>query len=359
MALGFASDPLACLEDLRSRFGGAVGFKLAGERLILISNPELAKQVLVTSADIFVKEGTAFFPGSRLAGNGLLVSDGDTWRRQRRLSNPAFRKAAVDSYAEAMVDVTQSMVRSRWRRGGLRDIYADFNDLTMEIVATALFGSATDGNGDGGGGMKRVGPAITTAFTFFAKQATSMLAVPDWVPTPDNIQYNAAVSELDAVVYDFIGQRRRQLAAHGNPRGPHGVHPEAPGVSTDGQEAPKEQSGGSSREPRRSDLLTRLLQAQVQAQGAYALHSHFLRKRGGSCALLGWQARDEDGLGMDDVALRDELMTLLVAETSAILLSWACTLLATHPDVQHRLAEEIAAVVGERAPTHADVPNLK
>jgi hypothetical protein len=45
---------------------------------------------------VFVKAGTAFFPGSSLTGNGLLVSDGEEWKRQRRLSNPAFRKAAVD-----------------------------------------------------------------------------------------------------------------------------------------------------------------------------------------------------------------------------------------------------------------------
>lgn len=45
-----------------------------------------------------LQEGTAFFPGSKLAGNGLLVSDGALWQRQRQLSNPAFRKAAVDSY---------------------------------------------------------------------------------------------------------------------------------------------------------------------------------------------------------------------------------------------------------------------
>lgn len=47
-----------------------------------------------------MQEGTAFFPGSRLAGNGLLVSDGALWKRQRQLSNPAFRKAAVDSYGQ-------------------------------------------------------------------------------------------------------------------------------------------------------------------------------------------------------------------------------------------------------------------
>jgi cytochrome P450 len=43
-----------------------------------------------------VQAGTAFFPGSSLTGNGLLVSDGELWRAQRRMANPAFRKAAVD-----------------------------------------------------------------------------------------------------------------------------------------------------------------------------------------------------------------------------------------------------------------------
>ncbi len=46
-----------------------------------------------------MQEGTAFFPGSSLAGNGLLVSDGAVWQRQRQLTNPGFRKAAVETYA--------------------------------------------------------------------------------------------------------------------------------------------------------------------------------------------------------------------------------------------------------------------
>jgi len=54
------------------------------------------------------QEGTAFFPGSSLAGEGLLVSDGPTWRRQRQLANPAFRRAAVDSYAAVLPGPSRS-----------------------------------------------------------------------------------------------------------------------------------------------------------------------------------------------------------------------------------------------------------
>ena len=70
---------------------------------------------------------------------------------------------------QAMVNITEKMVENVWRTGGLRDVYADFNELTMEIVASALFG-ADEGSED----MAQVGPAITQAFQFFTRRATSM-----------------------------------------------------------------------------------------------------------------------------------------------------------------------------------------
>ncbi|CAI5508870.1 unnamed protein product [Closterium sp. Naga37s-1] len=303
--------------------------------------------------------GTAFFPGSSLTGNGLLVSDGEVWKRQRRLSNAAFRKAAIQSYATAMAELADDMAMAeladdmvgggtwggspamaeladdmvggtwtdslvgRGGRGGrdgvvqggvVRDVYGDFNELTMKIVVAALFG----GGGLGGAAVEQVGPAISTAFDFFAKRATSMLIIPEWFPTPDNLQYTAAVQRLygytaavqrlDGVVYRLIEERRKEMAGWAATRG-------------------TAQGGGDEGK----DLLTRLL-----------------------------LARDEDGSGMDDQSLRDELMTLLVAgqETSAILLAWVCVQLALHPEEQRRAAEEVWEVLGGRSPTHADVPKL-
>ena len=63
---------------------------------------------------LYAREGTAFFPGSSLAGEGLLVSDGNVWARQRRLSNPAFRRAAVDTYADAMANAGAALLNGPW-----------------------------------------------------------------------------------------------------------------------------------------------------------------------------------------------------------------------------------------------------
>jgi cytochrome P450 len=73
------------------------------------------------------------------------------------------------------------------------------------------------------------------------------------------------------------------------------------------------------------------------------------------------QVRDTDGNPMSDAQLRDEVMTLFLAghETTAIALSWTCYLLAQHPEVEAGLVEELRTVLGDREPTHDDLPRLR
>ena len=169
----------------------------------MVSDAAAAKDVLIDRSSSFVKEGTAFFPGSSLAGEGLLVSDGDVWARQRRLSNPAFRKAAVETYAAAMARAGDALLRTKWNTRQLRDVYADFNDLTLTIVADALFGADVRGEK-----ASQITRAIRDAFAFFGKRSSVGFVVPEWVPTPDNLAYNRAVAKLDKEVYKLITQRR-------------------------------------------------------------------------------------------------------------------------------------------------------
>ena len=121
-AFEMGQNPLKFIEKVKSRYGPVAGLRLAGENVILVSKPSVAKQVLIDDEASFTKKGTAVFPSSRLAGDGLLVTDGDVWRSQRRLSNPALRKAAVETYAKAMNECIEETIRTRWRTYGERDI---------------------------------------------------------------------------------------------------------------------------------------------------------------------------------------------------------------------------------------------
>ena len=294
--------------------------------------------MLITDADAYTKRGTTFFPGSSLAGEGLLVSDGEVWQRQRRLATPAFRAAAVASYAAAMGAAAEELLTHTWRVtpaaaegeaaadaaaardatssqrnddtvGLLRDVYGDFNELTLRVVARALFGADV-----AGAAAAEINGAIAEAFAFFAQRTASGPPLPEWLPTADNARFAAAVARLDRAVYRLIAARRAALAREGPPD---------PDCAATGGDAPP------------ADLLDALLRSRDAGEGAAG--------------------------GMGDVALRDELMTLLVAgqETSALVLTWTAALLAQHADVAERVAAEAEAVLGpSRAAGAADFGKL-
>ena len=312
--VALAADPLAFIAQAAARYGGAVGLRLAGARAVLVSRAEWAEAVLISDADAYTKKGTAFFPGSSLAGEGLLVSDGDTWKRQRRLATPAFRAAAVASYAAAMGSAANELLADTWRLTSAsqpvqRDVYADFNALTLRVVARALFGADV-----AGAAADEINASIAEAFEFFARRTAAGPPPPEWLPTPDNARFAAAVARLDKAVYRLISQRRDQLAREGPAR-----------------------NGDADAPP--ADLLDALLRARD----------------------AGSNGDDAASGGMGDVALRDELMTLLVAgqETSALVLTWTCSAIAQHPALGERLAAEAEAVLGpSRAPGSADLARL-
>ncbi|MGH9502391.1 MAG: cytochrome P450 [Terriglobales bacterium] len=71
-------------------------------------------------------------------------------------------------------------------------------------------------------------------------------------------------------------------------------------------------------------------------------------------------ARDEDGSGMNDRQLRDEILTFLLAghETTAVSLSWTWYLLSEHPEVQQKLHQELGQTLGGRTPQLEDLARL-
>ena len=113
---------LGFFEECFREHGDAAYFRLANRRSMLLSHPDDIERVLVTENRRFIKNYALIFLRP-LLGNGLLLNEGQSWLRQRRLIQPAFAKPRVEGYAPAMVECTARLL-DRWHDGQTLDIAA-------------------------------------------------------------------------------------------------------------------------------------------------------------------------------------------------------------------------------------------
>src|SRR5260370_36399515 len=151
----YIRDPLGFLSECSRKHGDVVRMTFFKAEACHCNNPEDIQYILVNSNRSFTK-GYGGGSMQTLLGNGLLTSEGDFWRRQRRLAQPAFHRERISSYGEVMVAYTERMLAS-WRDGEMHDIHQDMMRLTLEIVAQTLFST------DIGGDAQEVGAALEAA----------------------------------------------------------------------------------------------------------------------------------------------------------------------------------------------------
>jgi cytochrome P450 len=186
--------------DVARQYGDLASFRFGPRRLFLASHPDLIEQVLVTDARHYVKHfGARMY--KPVLGNGLVTSEGDFWLRQRKLSQPAFLKNRVLSYAPVMVELTEKMLAG-WHDGQDVDVHYEFSALTSAIALKTLFDL------DDPGDREAFTDALREAFTLLSNRFRSLVRVPNWVPTSANRRLRRSIAHLNRVVDGFIAQGR-------------------------------------------------------------------------------------------------------------------------------------------------------
>ncbi len=196
----FRNDRLAYLTHLAEEYGDCVSIRLGPRRLMVVNHPDLVEDVLVTKNRMFKKHFALRHTKDTL-GNGLLTSEGDFWRKQRRLAQPAFHRERIAAHAAMMVEFTERMLRD-WADGQARDVQEEMMQLTLQIVAKALF------DADVSGDAADASAAMDTTLKAFTARVSRILKFPTWVPTPLNVRTRRAIGRLDAIVFRIIASRR-------------------------------------------------------------------------------------------------------------------------------------------------------
>jgi len=205
----FNNDSLGFITRCR-KFGDVVRSRFLYVHAYFLYNADDIEALLTTKAKSFRKAGSLRSPFfARLVGNGLVTSEGDFWRRQRRLAQPAFHRQRISTYGEVMVDYAQRAI-DKWRPGEEIDISKDMTRLTLEIVVKTLFNADVSNDAD------HVGAMLSEVVKPFASQATLKWILDNRLPTPGHRRYFKAVSEIDRIVFRIISDRRASKSDEGD-----------------------------------------------------------------------------------------------------------------------------------------------
>ncbi len=135
--LALRRDTLGFLREIALTYGDLVHFQVGKQDYFLVNDPEVIHDILVTDYRNFAK-GRGLEIAKRLLGEGLLTSEGDHHRRQRRLAQPAFHRQRIAAYGEIMVEKAQR-IGAEWQDGATLDLSQEMMRLTLGIVARTLF----------------------------------------------------------------------------------------------------------------------------------------------------------------------------------------------------------------------------
>ncbi len=183
-------------------FGDVVHTRFLWVHAYFLYNPSDIETLLTTGARSYRKAQSLRSPFfHRLVGNGLVTSEGDFWRRQRRLAQPAFHRQRISAYGDVMVQYAQRAME-KWQANEPRDIARDMTRLTLEVVVKTLFNADVSNDAD------RVGQILTSLVKPFASQATLKWILDNRLPTPGHRRYFNSVGEIDRIVYRIIAERR-------------------------------------------------------------------------------------------------------------------------------------------------------
>ena len=196
----YAKDPFRFLSACEQAYGDIVAFELGTLPAYMLTNPEDIGTVLL-DADTYRKPDFQSDALGDLLGEGLLLSEGETWERQRDLTNPAFAMGRLANFADRIVDHADAMLDG-WHDGTRVNVEQEMTTVTLDVIADLMLGTELSD--------KRVETVRESLDPLAAQFEPNPIrfATPNWVPLPGDREYQRALDTLEGVVEDIIADRR-------------------------------------------------------------------------------------------------------------------------------------------------------
>lgn len=197
-------DPLRYVIEVSQKHGDIVALNLGPSKVVLVAQPDAIEHVLQRNYRNYQK--SPFYQKLRpVLGDGLVMAEGDDWRRQRQLIQPAFHKDRLRELDDIIVSATSGLLEE-WSRAEAKntpvDVFDSMMALSLEVMIRAFFGVNADHV------KQTVMECVAVMLDDSERRVWSLFDLPMSVPTPNNVRLRRAIERLDSVVLEIVDQHR-------------------------------------------------------------------------------------------------------------------------------------------------------
>ena len=204
--LTFRRDPLGYIADAGRRSVDVRAIRIGKREIFQVNHPDLIRDVLVTHDWNFIK-ARGLRASKPVLGNGMLTSEGELHRRQRRLAQPAFHSARLAAHATTMVDCAL-VASNTWVKGRRYALDQEMMRLTLQIVGRTLF--SADVLND----AKDIGDSLTHALRLFIALNRPVAQLISPVRKWAERKVSRSRREMEQVLGKLIEDHRREPAKY-------------------------------------------------------------------------------------------------------------------------------------------------
>lgn len=296
-------NPIGLYEEIFKEYGDIVFFKLGPYKFAMLNDAAAIEKILQTESRHMTKS-TGYKRFALIVGKGLLVSEGDLWKRQRRMMSWAFSQKHIEKIYPVIQGETIRLLES-WREKSNLDLAEEMNRVTLQVISLSLFGKS------------QISESKEIRF--------SLQKILEYLQTTRHLWLQLLLAPLP-----FINKREMALKLE--------------------KEMP---------EPRAKKFFHSIREIQKIVEGM--IHEReMLGKEENFLDVMIRSTDTDDKTKMSREQLRDEAVNMLIAghETTANALTWTLHLLLTHKEVRERARKEVLEILKEKTPTFEETQSL-
>ncbi len=206
--IDFKTNTLNFFEKNCKTMGPIYSFRLMKRNFYVLNHPDFIKHVLVTNAKNYDRKISYSFLEEML-GQGLLTTEGEEWKKRRRMAQPAFHKEQLEKLLVQMeVSIKTCINRLEQKASDKIDLYSEMNHFAIYVLSNSIIHTNLESK------EQLVEQSLLDALTYLAKKRFSPFKVINNLPSKIKRKGKKGIAELKKIVFDIIKARRNSAEFH-------------------------------------------------------------------------------------------------------------------------------------------------